>query len=377
MDLPISKISNLKDYIRLTIPLCPDLDAYRERLTRIWSDQWFTNNGSQANELESTLARFLNIDRYTICSSGTTALQIALKTLEIEGEVIITPLSFPATLTPLLWQNLTPVFADVDDRLLIHPEEIERKITPKTRAIIAVHLFGNLCDFEAIQDIADRYQLKVIYDAAHAFGTEVKGQSITELGDATIHSFHATKLFHTAEGGGIAFTHKTFHETAARLRNFGFLNENQVELPGINGKMSELHAALGLEVMTMVDEEARKRRTLYARYCSRLQTNNLVEVLSPDCKDVRFSQFFAIKLADAGVTETVFQKLRAQKILARRYPLPILSNLGFTRSLPSASPDKLPRANELAPRIICLPFYGDLPGDTADHICDIVNSASK
>ena len=258
MDPNTSDASNLKDYVRLTVPLCPDLNTYRERLSQIWSDQWFTNNGLQLQELETALAQFLNIDQYTVCSSGTIALQIALRALNLEGEVIITPLSFPASLTPLLWQNLTPVFADVNDRLLINPEEIERKITSKTSAILGVHLFGNLCDFEAIQDIADRYQLKVIYDAAHAFGIEINKHPIAELGDATFHSFHATKLFHTAEGGGIVFANKTLHETAAQLRNFGILDENQVELPGINGKMSELHAAMGLEVLRMVDAEGAK-----------------------------------------------------------------------------------------------------------------------
>lgn len=373
---PLISSDSMDHYIRLTEPLCPDLDSYRKRLETIWTNRWFTNNGAQVRALEVELTRFLKLKKYTICSSGTTALQIALKALDIEGEVIMTPLSFPATLTPLLWQNLTPVFADVNDRLLIDPEAIERLITPNTKAILGVHLLGNLCDFEAIQDIANRYQLKVIYDAAHAFGTEADGRMIAELGDATFHSFHATKLFHTAEGGGIAFQKSAMHEKAERLRNFGFLDENCVVQPGINGKMSELHAALGLEVLKLIAGEIRKRRSLYDHYCSRLQSHDGIEILSPHYEEARCIQFFAIKLATAQITDTVFQRLRDQQILARRYTLPILSNLGFTKSLPSASPESLPKANDLAYRVLCLPFYGNLPLEVANKICDIVKMMS-
>ena len=372
---PISS-ETIEHFVRLTEPLCPDLTRYRKRLETIWNARWFTNNGTQVVELETALKRLLKLKDYTVCSSGTTALQIALKTLDVRGEVILPPLSFPATLTPLLWQDLTPVFADVNEKLLIDPESIERLITPDTGAILGVHLFGNLCDFEAIQDIAERYQLKVIYDAAHAFGAEIHGEPIADLGDATIHSFHATKLFHTAEGGGLAFNKLSLHKAAAQLRNFGFTGEHRVESPGINGKMSELHAALGLEVLDLVDEEARKRRDLYDYYSTQLRSNERVKILSPNDEGTRFSQFFALLLDDARITETAFQRLREQNILARRYPLPILSNLGFTRSLPSASPTLLPKANDLAQRVICLPFYGDLFKETADRICEIVEAAT-
>ena len=245
--------------IYITRPLLPNLENVNRKMSEIWESKWLTNNGVQHKKLENELKNYLNVEHLSLFNNGTLALLLGLKSLDLKGEVITTPFTFPATVQALDWNGLTPVFCDIDpETLTIDATKIESLITEKTSAILGVHVFGNPCDVEKIQTIADKYQLKVIYDGAHAFGTKIDGKPISSYGDMTMFSFHATKLFNTVEGGALAFKDEKLAEKLELLKNFGLAGPDEVVLSGLNAKMNEIQAAIGLEVLKLVDEERAK-----------------------------------------------------------------------------------------------------------------------
>ena len=268
------KYKPFKQKIYVTRPLLPDLKNYQNRLDKIWNSQWLTNFGKQHLELENKIKNYLKVPHTSLVSSGTMGLLLTLKALDIKGEVITTPFTFAATSNVLLWCGIKPIFCDINSSdMTIDVQKIENLITPKTTAILGVHVYGNPCDVYEIKKIAQKHNLKVIYDAAHAFGTEINGIGIGNFGDATVFSFHATKLFHTIEGGCVSTRFKKTNKKINLLRNFGILNEEEVVLPGINGKLNEFQAAMGLETFKLLKEERLKREKISKIYINKLGSN--------------------------------------------------------------------------------------------------------
>jgi dTDP-4-amino-4,6-dideoxygalactose transaminase len=361
--------------IYVTRPILPPLDQYVNRLKDIWESRWLTNGGPQHAELETVLGAVFNTRNLSLFNNGTIALVTACQALRLVGEVITTPFTFPATPHVLSWNNITPVFADIDPVTMnLDPRNIEPLITSRTSAILAVHVYGTPCDVLGIQALADRHGLRVVYDAAHAFGARIGDKSITEFGDASMLSFHATKLFHTAEGGAIITRDPEVKRRIDFLKNFGISDEFTVLMPGINGKMSELQAALGLLVLQMVDNERQKRRLISEVYHERLGGINCLTL--PDVpKDTQFSwQYFAIRITGQSPKsrDEIFDGLREFNIHARKYFYPLCSDYSCYRMLPSAHPSYLPIAHKVAAQVMCLPFYGDLSLEDVHRICDVL-----
>jgi dTDP-4-amino-4,6-dideoxygalactose transaminase len=306
---------------------------------------------------------------------------MALKTLAISGEVITTPFSFAATTHSLAWCGLTPVFCDIEkESFNIDPKKIERLITPKTTAILPVHIYGTPCDMDRIEKIAKTYGLRVIYDAAHAFGVKKDGHPILGKGDLSVLSFHATKVFNTVEGGAVITSDEKTKKHVDLLKNFGIKDEITVTIPGINGKMNEIQAAFGLLQLKGIDEEIAKRKKISERYHKNLRDEKGLKCLqySPSVKP-NYSHFPVIIDQDGfGKTrDSVYHELRAHQIYARRYYYPLISSFPAYRNLPSASPENLPVAEKVSREILCLPIYGELSADEADRICDIMLNRSK
>lgn len=345
----------------LTKPLTPDLSSYTRRLQSIWDKQWFTNHGDQHDELEEALSYHLNVPYLSLFNNGTIALIVAIKSLRLSGEVITTPFTFAATPHVLTWNNIRPVFCDIcDDDMTIDPNCIENLITPDTTGILAVHVYGNPCSVHQIQEIADRYGLKVIYDAAHAFGTSVDGKGIGRYGDISMFSFHATKLFHTAEGGCLTTNDPNLKKRIDFLCNFGIENEETVVMPGINGKMNELQAALGLEILPLLEDEIKKRKKIRELYC---------KYLSPHVGIVasRNEQYFIIR---TKVRDLIYDALKTQGILARKYFYPLCSEFPCYSHYQSAR--NVPVAEKVSKEVLALPFYGDLEESTIKETCKII-----
>lgn len=361
--------------IRLTRPLLPSLDSFNLRLAEIWKAEWLTNRGDQSVELEERLRTYLGCDNLSLFCNGTIALLLGLKALKLSGEVITTPFTFPATTHAIDWAGLTPVFADIDPtRLTLDPKKVEEAITAKTTAILAVHVFGIPCEVHALESIARKYNLKLIYDAAHAFGTEVDGVPIGNFGDLSMFSLHATKLFHTAEGGALVYGDSTLKKELYHLHNFGIKDEDTVISSGINGKMNELQAALGLCVLELVENERQKRALIVERYTANLKSAPGIKLVTPD-DSVRSSyQYMPILITvESGRTrDVIFQQLRAQEILARRYFRPLCTKVPCYAALPSASAENLPVAEMIDQQVLCLPLHGDLTHDEIDRICEII-----
>jgi dTDP-4-amino-4,6-dideoxygalactose transaminase len=360
--------------IYVTRPLSPPLAEYVKRLEAIWESGWFANSGPQHVELERVLAGYLQAPHLSLFNNGTIAMIVACQALRLAGEVITTPFTFPATPHVLSWNGITPVFADVDPATMnLDPGNIEPLITNRTSAILAVHVYGTPCDVDAIQRVADSHGLKVVYDGAHAFGMEIDGRPITGFGDATMLSFHATKLFHTAEGGALVVQDENVKARINLLKNFGIKNEFEVLMPGINGKMSELQAALGLEVLRCLDGERAARARVAAIY--RLRLGALAGVtLAAEPPGVRPSyQYFVVRIGALArrTRDEVFSGLREFNIHARKYFYPLCSEYSCYRMLPSASPALLPVAHRVAGEVLCLPFYGALADADAERICDV------
>ena len=371
-------ITPFRDPVHVTRPLLPALSEVTRRLEEVWSAQWLTNGGAQHDRLQEALRVYLDVPQLSLFNNGTIALLAALRALDLKGDVVTTPFTFPATPHALTWQGLTPVFADIDPATLtLDPDAVERAITPQTSAILAVHVYGVPCDVKALQQIADRRGLRVIYDAAHAFGARVHGTSIGRFGDATMFSFHATKLFHTAEGGALSVGDAELRLRIERLKNFGIADQEHVELPGINGKMTELQAALGLAVLDCVPEELLKRRAVLETYRTRLGGVPGISFM-PDLPPHESSfQYCAVRIDEKEFgrsRDALHEELKKFNVLTRKYFFPLCSDYPCYRGLPSADPARLPVASRAVREVLCLPLYGELPLEWANAICDIVMS---
>lgn len=362
----------LKKPTYVTQPNLPKLELLIPYLEKIWGSKVLTNGGPFHSELESLLCEYLGVKHISLFTNGTIALLTALQALEISGAVITTPFSFVATSHSLLWNNVSPIFVDIDSKTLnIDPSKIEAAITPITTAIMPVHCYGNSCDIEAIQSIAAKHKLKIIYDAAHAFGVEDHGGSILRHGDLSALSFHATKVFNTFEGGAIVSSTSEMKQRIDRLKNFGFVDEVTVETYGINGKMSELNAAIGILQLKDVDEAIKKRKTIDARYKKNLASIAGIKSVSADSNLKNNYSYYPI-LVDESYPVTrdeLYLKLKQSNIYARRYFYPLISNMPMYQKYPSSIQSNLPIANSIANKILCLPIFPDLPLSDVDKIC--------
>lgn len=363
--------------IYVTSPLLPPLEEFVPYLQKIWDNKRLTNGGPFHQQLETALAEYLGVKYLSLFSNGTLALLTAMQTLRITGEVITTPYSFVATSHTLLWNGLKPVFVDIDPVTCnLDPDKIEQAITPATSAILPVHCYGIPADVDRIQQIADIYGLKVIYDAAHAFGVKKDGVSILNHGDLSILSFHATKVFNTIEGGAIICQDEKTKKRIDYLKNFGFADEVTVVAPGINGKMNEVQAAFGLLQLDYIDPALQRRQTLYHRYCDMLQHVEGLRLVYPD-KSISWNYaYFPLFLSGPlqGRRDELYNLLKQNNIFARRYFYPLISSFPMYRGLESAREDLLPCANAVAESVLCLPIYPDLTSDEQDEIIAIIQS---
>jgi len=364
--------------VYVTMPLLPDLEFIKEKLDGIWSSKWLTNNAMNHQLLEEKLKESLQVPYLSLFNNGTIALIVACRSLRMTGDVITTPFTFPATPHVLTWNNIKPVFCDIDPVTMdIDADKIEGMITPETTGILAVHVFGNPCDVYKIQQIADRYGLKVIYDAAHAFQVEINGTGIGNFGDISMFSFHATKLFHTAEGGALTFNDKNLKNRIDLLKNFGIKNEEEVVMPGINGKMNELQAALGLVVLDYIEEERKKREKILKAYGECLKDIEGISY-SKEIEGVKNSyQYFVIRINEKKFGRTrdyIYEKFKEYNIFTRKYFYPLCSDYSCYKQLPSSSATNLPVAQKVVREVLSMPFYGELSIDDVERICYILKS---
>lgn len=362
--------------ITVTSPLLPDLNEFMEMLKDIWDKKWITNNGIYHQQLEEALAEYLKVPYVSLFTNGTLPLITALQALHITGEVITTPYSFVATTHALWWNGIKPVFVDIDPATgCLDPDKIEAAITPRTTAIMPVHVYGKPCEVEKIQDIADKYGLKVIYDAAHAFGVEVKGESILNAGDMSTLSFHATKVFNTIEGGALVMHDEKTKQRIDYLKNFGFAGETEVVAPGINSKMDELRAAYGLLNLKQVDAAIAARQKVAQTYRAALRN---VEGITfwEDMPDVKHNYSYFPIFVNAekyGMTrDELYFRMREKNILGRRYFYPLISTFSTYRGLESASPANLPMATQMANEVICLPMHHELDEEGMSRIIECI-----
>jgi len=360
--------------VYVTRPLLPELAAYTESLREIWARRWLTNKGAFHDRLEAALGERLAAPNLSLVSSGTMALFLACRALGLAGEAITTPLTSPATVSALIWCGLTPVFADIDPvALTLDPGAVERAITPRTSAIVGVHIYGMPCRLDDLSALAASRRLRLVYDAAHCFGTEVDGVPIARFGDAVAFSFHATKLFNTAEGGAVATPDPDLRRRIDLLKNIGIADEVSVPVAGINGRMNELEAALGLANLELVDAERAGRAEIAAVYAERLAG---VEGLAPFAipPHVRNSHaYFVLRVAHPRISrDALCERLKAFNVFARRYFYPLVSDQPFCRGLPSAAPANLPAATRAANEVLSLPLYGALGAGAAHRICDMI-----
>jgi dTDP-4-amino-4,6-dideoxygalactose transaminase len=357
----------------------PSREAYQRKLERLWETGWLTNDGAFHQELGSSLAKYLGVEHLSLCCNGTVALLIALHAFRItSGEVITTPFTFPATTHALYWNRVRPVFCDVDEKTFnLDARRIEALIGPDTRAILPVHVFGHPCDVEAIQSVADKHGLQVIYDAAHVMGVRLRDTSLLEWGNCSILSFHATKLFSTIEGGAIVSKTRVQRERIDYLKNFGIQDEETVIGPGINGKMNEFQAAFGLLQLDMIDEEIARRRRLTEVYREGLRSVPGLR-LQEDMPGVEHNYAYFPVLVDPDRFGTTRDRLHAAleqfNVRSRKYFYPLCSHYSCYASLPSAQPGQLPVAERVAERILCLPLYGTLGEDAVRQICAILRA---
>lgn len=348
--------------IPVTKPFLPPIQEYQEYLNGIWKRQWLTNNGPLVNELELKLKEYLDVPHLLYLSNGTIALQIAIKVLELKGEIITTPFSYIATTSSIAWEECKPVFVDIDPvSLNIDPARIEAAITEKTTAILATHVYGNPCDIDAIDVIAKKNGLKVIYDAAHCFGTKYKGQSVFNFGDISTSSFHATKLFHTIEGGAVFTRDANLLKRMAYMRNFGYNGPDDFAEVGINGKNSEFHAAMGLCNLNYVDAILKSRKDQSLRYKKWLTNDSIQSISITNQSEFNFS-YYPIILKNTETVLKVMAELEANWIKPRRYFFPSLNTMKLYER------DSLPISEDIASRILCLPLYFDLSEQEVDLI---------
>ncbi len=357
--------------ILVTQPSLPSLEDFSISLEKIWKSKWLTNNGQFHQEFEQKLAKHLGVKYISLFSNGTLALMTAYKQLSLTGEVITTPYSFVATTHAMLWNNITPVFCDVDPIYgNLDADKIEALITDKTTAIVPVHVYGNPVDVDKIQKIAKKHNLKVIYDAAHAFGVEKDGQSILNFGDLSILSFHATKTFNTIEGGAIICHDAETKKQIDYLKNFGFENETSVIQTGINGKMNELQAAFGLLQLKTIDKDIAKRKKVANFYKKEFREVKGIRFLE-DIKNIKHNySYFPIFIEEEYpmTRDHLYQKLKDNSIFARRYFYPLISEFSMYKNFDSANPKKLPNAVKMADQVICLPIYPELGQNEVEYV---------
>lgn len=358
--------------INVTKPFLPPIEKYQAYVQQIWDRVWLTNNGPLVNELELRLKEHLKLDHLLFLGNGTIAIQIAIKVLRLKGEVITTPFSYVATTSSLIWENCKPVFTDVDaGSINIDPEKIEAAITPETSAILATHVYGNPCDIDAIKAIADKHNLKVVYDAAHCFDTLYKGESVLSCGDISTISFHATKLFHTTEGGAVITKDPDLTMKMAKLRNFGHDGPSSFYSVGINGKNSEFHAAMGLANLEYIEEIKAKRKEQYLLYQTKLK-NLDVDFIQLN-KDATFNYAYCpiVFKSEEALLKAV-QQLNDNYIYPRRYFYPSLNKLKYLEV-----EYECPIAESISPRVLSLPMYHDLTEASIDMICRILLRAQN
>lgn len=353
--------------IPVTQPFLPPEHVYQSYLIGIWKRQWLTNMGPLASDLELRLKELLKVNHLLFVTNGTVAIQFAIKALELKGEIITTPFSFVATTSSIVWENCTPVFVDIDEASLnIDVAKIESAITDNTSAILATHVYGNPCDVEKIEKIANKHNLKVIYDAAHAFGVEINGKSVFEFGDISTCSLHATKLYHSVEGGLIITKDAVLLKKLAQMRNFGFNGPENFSELGINGKNSEFHAAMGLSNLKYLDLIHQKRKKLTERYDGRLKDLNARRPVWHSASENNFAYYPLVFESEELMLE-IIHLLKIHEIGTRRYFYPSLAT-----ALPYVVPKAMPVTDEISKKVLCLPLYYDLTIEEVDMICRLI-----
>lgn len=362
--------------VRVTKPYLPPLENFQEYLRDIWDSRWLTNNGKFHQELEKALCEYLGVKYISLFSNGTLALVTALQALRITNEVLTTPFSFVATTHALWWNNTKPVFVDIEpDTFNLDPTKIEAAITPKTTAILPVHVYGNPCNLESIKEIANTYGLRVIYDACHTFGVTLDGVPILNYGDLSVMSFHATKVFTTFEGGAIVCHDEATKRRIDNLKNFGFAGETTVVAPGINAKMNEFQAALGLLQLKYIDEAIEKRKQIACYYREGLKNIPGLS-FTEDMPGVKHCYAYFPVLIDEGIygktRDEVYEELKRHNIYGRRYFYPLISQFPTYRGLDSAQPGKMPVAEKATEEVICLPIYPSLDIKIINLICELI-----
>lgn len=365
--------------IYVTQPYLPPLEEFTPYLEQIWASKVLTNGGPFHQQLEQALCDYLGVKHVALFANGTLALIVALQALEVTGEVITTPYSFVATAHSLLWHGCKPAFVDVEPHTLnMDPSKIEAAITEQTAAIMPVHCYGNPCDVEAIQEIAGRHKLRVIYDAAHAFGVQDVGGSVLRHGDLSVLSFHATKVFNTFEGGAIVCSDEQMKQRIDRLKNFGLADEVSVVAPGLNAKMSEIQAAFGLLQLRYMPEILQRRASIDALYRERLQRVRGIQCLPQAGQVVANHSYFPILVQpDYPLSrDALCQRLKDQGIFARRYFYPLISEFPMYRERPPSHLDSLPVATRAASQVLCLPIYPSLPTEDIERLCRLLQSIS-
>jgi len=365
----------MKPPIYVTQPYLPPLEEFIPYLQEIWDKKILTNGGPFHQQLEQALCDYLGVKYISLFTNGTIALVTALQALRITGEVITTPYSFVATAHSLLWNGIKPVFVDVDPNTLnLDPAKIEAAITPHTTAIMPVHCYGHPCNVDAIQKIADNYNLRVIYDAAHAFGVKDKNGSVLNHGDLSVLSFHATKVFNTFEGGAIICPDAKTKQRIDQLKNFGFVDEVTVVAPGINGKMSELNAAFGLLQLKHIDGALARRKEIDVAYREKLVGIQGIHCLEDANETEANHSYFPILVQpDYPLSrDNLYQKLKDHDIFARRYFYPLISDFPMYRSMPSAQRDNLPVAADASAKVLCLPIYPNLQSQELQRVIDLI-----
>lgn len=367
--------------VYVTQPDLPPLEEFTDLLKQIWDNKILTNNGPFHQQFEKELADYLGVKYISVFTNGTLALMTALQALRITGEVITTPYSFVATTHSLWWNNIKPVFADIEPHFFnLDPEKVEAAITPQTTAIMPVHVYGNPCNVERFQQIADTYGLKLIYDAAHAFGVKINGNSVLNYGDLSILSFHATKVFNTIEGGAIISPDEKTKKRIDFLKNFGFADETTVIAPGINAKMNEVQSAYGLLQLKYVDGCIEKRKNIASNYREQLKGINGITFME-DITGVNHSYSYFPILVDKekfGTTrDELYENLKKHNIFGRRYFYPLISQFPTYRGLSSSKPENLPVATKVAEQVICLPIYPNLEVESNTKIVSIIKNSGN
>ncbi|CDM68823.1 DegT/DnrJ/EryC1/StrS aminotransferase [Clostridium bornimense] len=359
--------------INVTKTFLPDIKKYNNYVKDIFESGWITNNGKYLGELEKRLEEYLEVKNLVLVSNGTLALQLAYKLLGVKGEAITTPFSFVATASSLIWEGIDPIFADIDEEsFCIDPSKIEDKITNSTKAIVPVHVFGNCCDVERIDYIAKKYNLSVIYDAAHAFGVNYKGKSLLEYGDISVLSFHATKIFHTIEGGALIINDDELYKRAKLMINFGIQGPEDIQCLGINAKMNEFQAVMGLSILDNINELIEERKEIYEYYVNKLSCVEGVALQKiHDCLHYNYS-YFSIVFISEKILLKVMEELNKNEIYPRRYFYPSLNKLSYLNKK-----DQCPISEKISERILCLPIYPGITTKEQELIIDIVKKNIK